>query len=115
MTEEQIWLELAELFFLDTEPSEDDFIRVSVLLREHGWSREKTLEVLITRIAPVAGVNLGYLIYPVIGEWATFEGSKLPELLRAHRRKNTFFTRLLERWYRRMIDQLGGERLLSKL
>ncbi len=29
--------------------------------------------VLIELVAPIAGANVGYLVYPVIGEWVAFD------------------------------------------
>jgi hypothetical protein len=63
---EEIWLALAELFFLDTEPQQHDFDYAVRLLKEAGWNREETERTLIELIAPQVAGNLGYLVWPVI-------------------------------------------------
>jgi hypothetical protein len=76
-SEQRIWQALAELFFLDNEPQEIDFDNAAGLLKDAGWDRNKTRKMLIEFIAPVAGDNLAYLLWPVIGEWRGFDNSDL--------------------------------------
>lgn len=119
IAEKQIWLALAELFFLDTEPSEMDYERVAGLLKSNGWSREKTERTLIQLIAPNYAANLGFLIYPVIGEWAGFDGKVLEsrvvqsQSLRV-RYPNWYFS-LSDWWCRKMLKALKLESFLNRL
>jgi len=57
---EQAWLLLADLFFLDTEPSESDYRTTAERLARLGVGREEAEKILLYEVAPVAGVNLGY-------------------------------------------------------
>ncbi len=66
------WLDLAELFFLDFEPDESDFENLAERLQRSGISRNLALKILTEEVAPVAGVNLGFGLYPTIGEWSGF-------------------------------------------
>lgn len=115
-TEESLWLALAELFFLDTEPGPGAYERVAELLQQAGWTRQQTRTVLIEIITPVAGANLGWLVYPVIGEWAGFSPETLLPQLRAMQQKRASRSRL--RLYlqdmnsRRMLKKLEADRLL---
>jgi hypothetical protein len=112
-------MSLAELFFLDNQSSEADLERAAALVKEQGWSPEETEKALVEVIAPVAGSNLGYLIYPVIGEWDRFEESSLIEKLERRRQareqkaKWRFF--LSDWWSRRMMRSLSMEALLKRL
>jgi hypothetical protein len=116
---EKVCLELANLFFLDTETDEKDFARVADLLKQTGWSRSQTEDVLIRLIAPNAGINLGYLLWPSIGEWAGFDESWLCDkvrhsiALRAQRPQWHFL--ISDWWCKRMLHQLGIDRLLNRL
>jgi hypothetical protein len=117
--ERKVWMSLAELFFLDNQSSEADLERAAALVKEQGWSPEETEKALVEVIAPVAGSNLGYLIYPVIGEWDRFEESSLIEKLERRRQareqkaKWRFF--LSDWWSRRMMRSLSMEALLKRL
>ena len=117
--EEKIWIALAELFFLDTAMDEDDFNRVATFLNSNGWSREKTEQTLVQLIAPVAGANVGYLIIPIAGEWTGFNENQMSEKIRKHREKRTsqgsWRISLSDWWCRRMLKDLGVQRLLEKL
>lgn len=115
--EEAIWLALAELFFLDHIPYDTDFTRVADLLRKNSWTRLRTERTLIEAIAPHAGANLGYLIYPVIGAWAQLDSKTLSVKIRRSlsiREKRPRWHFLLSDWWcRRMLLRLGLEQLLS--
>jgi hypothetical protein len=119
INESTLCLALAELFFLDNEPSEMDFNRVTNLLNENHWTREQTRDVLVQLIAPNAGANLGFLIYPTVGEWAGFNQNSLYEKIqrskkiRSNRPKWYFF--LSDWWCGRMLRKLGMDRLLCRL
>lgn len=118
LTEEGAWLLLAELFFLDTEPGESDFRLAASALKGAGWSRERVRATLIELIAPYAGANLGYLLYPVIGEWAGFDGAFLAARIRRRQSLRQRYPRWwfgLSDWYcARMLRALGLERLLAR-
>ena len=66
---EDAWLLLAELFFLDTEHSDQVFQTAAESLKRMGLGREDAENILTYEVAPVAGFNLGYLLWPVIGAW----------------------------------------------
>jgi hypothetical protein len=117
--EEEIWCTLAELFFLDTESTEGDFARVADLLKDNGWSRIQTEMTLLRLIAPNVAANLGWGLYPVIGEWAGFDRAWLSERIRRTKalrasRPKWFFT-LSDWWSGRLLNRLGVENLLSRL
>jgi hypothetical protein len=56
-TRENIWLALAELFFLDTESSEADYFRVAKILSEYRLSRKEVEKIVIYEVAPIAGAG----------------------------------------------------------
>ncbi len=115
-TEEALWLDLANLFFLDTEPDERDFLIMAEKVRQAGWTRAQTAAILTTLIAPVAGPNLGYLLFPVIGEWAGFDAETIiPRVrsLKARRETRPHWHFMLQDWNsRRMLRLLEMDRLL---
>ena len=117
--DEILWIALAELFFLDTDPDEKNFLRVADLLRQSKWSREQTQEILIKYIAPNAGKNLGFLVYPVIGEWAGFDQDRLCDQIKrskAMRAKRPGWYFLISDWWcKRILRRLGVERLLIEI
>ena len=119
MQQDELWVALAELFFLDTEFNEEHFINLAARLKESGWDRERTEKELVQFIAPVAGANLGYLIWPVIGEWAGFDRTDLCAKIRsaaAHREKHpNWYFFLSDRHSRWMLKKLDAQRLLEKL
>lgn len=112
-------LALAELYFLDTEPSEADVVRGLALVTAAGWSREEAAAVLVRFIAPVAGANLGYLVYPVIGAWAGFDKDSLcgqiNRLARNRARWPPWFYALSDWYCAWMLKKLGVDRLLSRI
>jgi hypothetical protein len=115
--EHPLWVALAELFFLDTESQNYDFDRVTRLLKEAKWSSQKTRRALIELIAPIAGHNLGFLIWPVIGEWAGFDQTDLCrriQCLSERRKKWPKWFFCASDWYcERMLKQLDMDRLLN--
>jgi hypothetical protein len=115
----EIWLALAELFFLDTEHTDTDHARVAALLRSKGWSREETKETLIGLIAPYAGANLGYGIYPVNGLWSGFDKEKLIPAARASlalRMQSPPWMFLVSDWWMtRLLTTLGMDAFLARL
>jgi hypothetical protein len=117
--EQRLWVALAELFFLDTEPQDHDFDRVARLLEEANWTPDHTRKTLIELIAPVAGHNLGFLIYPVIGEWAGFDEAKLCKQIQRisdSRSRRPAWCFLLSDWYCEwMLRKLDMDRLLALL
>ncbi len=119
LNEEDIWLALAELFFLDIEPTEKDFDRVLNLLRDNNWSARKTEATLVKFIAPHVGVNLGFLIYPTVGEWAAFDkewlSKKIRQSILLRKNKPNWYFFISDWWCRRILYKLGLEKLLNKL
>lgn len=119
LNEEDIWLALAELFFLDIEPTEKDFDRVLNLLRDNNWSARKTEATLVKFIAPHIGVNLGFLIYPTVGEWAAFDkewlSKKIRQSILLRKNKPNWYFFISDWWCRRILYKLGLEKLLNKL
>jgi hypothetical protein len=118
--EKSLWLDLAELFFLDTETRPQDFNRVAARVKHIGWDREKTRQALIEQIAPVAGANLGYPIFPSIGSrWEGFNKEMLCakvekwQIARATRPKVWLF--LLDWHNMRMMRNLGMDQLLEAI
>ena len=118
-SDEKIWVELAELFFLDTEFDERDFERIAKLLKDSGWSRERTEKTLVQLIAPHVAGNLGHLFWPVIGEWAGFDHDWLCARVRHSKILRTkhpdWYFMISDWWCRKMLRQLDVERLLSRL
>lgn len=119
LNEEDIWLALAELFFLDIEPTKKDFDRVLNLLRDNNWSARKTEATLVKFIAPHIGVNLGFLIYPTVGEWAAFDkewlSKKIRQSILLRKNKPNWYFFISDWWCRRILYKLGLEKLLNKL
>lgn len=114
-----LWVALAELFFLDTEPQDNDFNRCAEMLKKAGWGSDKTRETLIKLVAPTGGSNLGFLIWPVIGAWSGFDKKTLCEKIQStamRRAKRPDWHFLVSDWYcERMLKALGMERLLVQL
>lgn len=118
--EEEIWPALADLFFLDTEPQPEQFQSVARFLIERGYGRQEVERALIERVAPVAGANLGYLLYPIVtGEWAGFDPDLLCEEIGRWRRRRArlpgWCIWVTDRWCHRMLCQMRWERLLTLL
>ncbi len=116
---EKAWLLLADLFFLDTEPSERDYQTTAERLRQLGLGREEAEKILLYEVAPIAGANLGYLLWPVIGVWDGFDAADLCSKIGAYARRRAgrpqwhYF--LQDRFIRWMVRQLEPEKLLSRM
>jgi len=114
----EIWVALAELFFLDTEPGEGEYVDVAAMLRRAGWSAEETRAALMA-MAPVAGANLGYMVYPVLGEWAGFDRAALCGAIEARLARRQGRPDWLYYWQYRharwMLRQLDVDRLLRMI
>lgn len=119
LSEEDIWVELAEFFFLDTEPTSREKEKMIANLKQAGWSAEKTRKVLTEIVAPVAGANLGFLIWPVMGEWAGFDKEMLIQRMRqasAKRSRLPAWNFMVMDWLcKRMLKQLEVESFLKDL
>ena len=117
--ERELWVALAELFFLDTEPQDRDFDHVLRLLEAANWTPERTRATLVHLIAPAVGDNLGFLIYPVIGAWAGFDKAYLcqrVQRLSNRRSEHPKWYFWFSDWYcERMLRKLDMERLLKEL
>ena len=117
--QEEVWLLLADLFFLDTEHDDTAYQTAEESLKRVGLGREAAETMLIYEVAPVAGRNLGYLLWPVIGAWDGFEREPLCRDIRAYLQRRAARPRwryfLQDRWLRRMVRLLDSEKLLSRL
>ena len=115
----EVWLELAELFFLDTEHDDAWYQTVAKRLRERGLGRGDVEQILIDEVAPIAGANLGYLLWPVIGEWAGFDREhlcgKIEGYVNRRAQRPRWFYLGQDWWMRRMVRKLAPERLLDRL
>jgi hypothetical protein len=118
-SEEEIWGALADLFFLDLETGPEDVDRVANLLRENGWSRKEVERTLVELIAPVAGGNVGYMLFPVNGIWTGFDtrwlGDRIARRRLARTTYPTYLFWLSDFWCRRMLRALDWEQLLERL
>jgi hypothetical protein len=116
---EKAWVLLAELFFLDTEPGEWDYQYTAEHLKRLGLGRQQAEAILLYEVAPIAGVNLGYLLYPVIGEWSGFDAEHLCGRIRPYVERRSGRPRwhyfLQDRYMRWMVRQLEPEKLLSRM
>jgi hypothetical protein len=116
---EEAWLLLADLFFLDTEHPDALYQTAAERLKHMGFGREDTETILIYEVAPVAGANLGYLFYPVIGAWGGFERESLCREIGAYLKRRVARPRwhyfLQDFCMRRMVRRLEPEKLLSRL
>jgi hypothetical protein len=114
-----VWLELAELFFLDTEHDDAWYQAVAKKLSERGLSKDEVERILIDEVAPIAAANFGYLIWPVIGEWAGFDRERLCRDIEAYldrrARRPRWFYLGQDWWMRRMVRKLAPEQLLGRL
>lgn len=119
LSEEEVWVLLADLLFLDTETLESEFRDAAGALNHAGWTRQRIETVLIELVAPIAGANVGYLVYPVIGEWVGFDETWLVTKVRRRQARRKRLPRwwfwLVDRNMARIIRALGAERLLIRL
>jgi hypothetical protein len=113
---ERVWLLLADLFFLDTEHSDAVYESAAETLKRLGVKRRDAEDISIYEVAPLAGANFGYLLWPAIGEWAGFDREKLSSAIRSYLRRRASRPRwhyyLQDRWMRWMVKKLESERLL---
>ncbi len=116
---EDAWLLLADLFFLDVEHSDRAYQTAAESLKRMGLGREDAENILIYEVAPIAGVNLGYLLWPVIGAWDGFDReplcSQIKGYLQRRARRPRWHYFLQDRWLRRMVKILELEKLLNLL
>ena len=112
---EHIWHELADLFFLDTEPTEQDYIRVAELVTKVCWTSPDVHTFIVKYIAPNYAANLGFLIFPAIGEWALFDKKEvLKNVQKSINLRNQYpdwYFLISDWWYARMLKQLDFHRL----
>ncbi|HUH83981.1 MAG TPA: hypothetical protein VLX85_05195 [Stellaceae bacterium] len=110
-----MWRLLADLLFLDTETLESEFRDAADALNHAGWTRAAGGD----RAHRVGGAHVGYLVYPVIGEWVGFDATGLV----AKVRRRQALRKRLPRWWFWLADRdmawiiraLGAERLLTRL
>ncbi len=124
-SEEDIWIDLALLFFESKKPkSVDVFYAVADTLKSSGWSKTKAEEVLVGIVTPHAKRWLGYGLPLAIGEEINFwDKSDLilkmrnTEKLRAKYPPGRFpYYFALPDWLnRRLLKRLGVDRLLILL
>ena len=111
----KIWIELADLFFLDTEPIDDDYSRVAQRLVAAQWTSEATFAFVIKYIAPTYANNIGQLIYPVIGEWAGFKPedvvTQVQRSMNIRKNQPDWYFAISDWWYRRMLKKLDFHKL----
>ena len=117
-TYKNVCLELANLFFLDTEHSENFHKLAANHLKETSLSVTELRQILEKQVAPVAGVNLGYLIFPVIGEWSGFDKEDLAQKIKYYSNKRNKRPQWLyciqDFFVRRMIKDLETEKFFQK-
>ena len=119
LSEEEVWVLLADLLFLDTEIRESEFCDAADALNRTGSTRQRVETMLIELVAPIAGANLDDLVYPVIGEWAAFDETWLVTKIR---RRQALRKRRPHWWFWvvdgnmvRLIRALAAERVLTRL
>ncbi len=117
--DKKIWIQLAELFFLDTEMDDLDFKNMADILNLNDWSKQKTEQVLIEYITPVAGANVGYLLWPVIGEWSGFSPDPMvrdiEKIISKRQSKPKYYFLISDWWCKNMLYKLNLKRLLNLL
>jgi hypothetical protein len=116
---EDVWLLLADLFFLDAEYPDAFYQTAAERLRQMGLGSNETEAILIYEVAPVAGSNLSYLMWPVIGVWDGFDREHLCDKIRSYLMRRAarpqwhYF--LQDRWLRYMVRMLEPGKLLDRL
>ena len=117
--DEKFWIRLAELFFLDTELLDQAFVSLAADPKASKHKREQIQNFLVQCIAPHASANLGFLYYPVIGEWAGFDEKDLAKKVRRsmdlRKKYPKWFFMLSDLWCLKMLRQLSVDRLLDRL
>jgi len=115
----RIWVELANLFFFDQEPTDADYQYVSSLLKDKSWSKEDVLQNVVEFIAPHVASNVGHGFYPVIGLWDGFDEGwlikKIEHSMIIRQKYPKFYFGLQDKFNTRLVHKLGIERLLSLL
>lgn len=115
----EVWVRLAEHFFLDTEPTLEDWQNLSQFLSERNLSQNQVQKILTEEVAPVAGANLGYLIYPVIGVWSGFDKPDLVNKIKKYIEKRShrfvWINKVQDKYTKRMLKKLNIEKLLRLL
>ena len=116
-THKKIYLTLADMFFLDQDPSTQNLIYASKLLNENNWGKEKTKRVLVTIIAPIYARNIGHGIYPVIGIWDGFDEQELVDevdkRIKKINKNKVFFKKLQDKFYTYLMEQLEWQNLIN--
>ena len=92
----RLWMALSDLF-LD---GEADVEAIAREIRATGYSEEEVTRCLREEVGPVAGANLGYGLYPVIGVWGMFDEAWLCASIEAWLAR--------PRWFRRIGEALGS-------
>ena len=122
-TRRQAWIHLADLLFVDTEWDERWWTSTAQWLRANGFDARAVRAILVHEVAPVAGANFGYLLYPVIPPvWAGFDASIATDIA-AHvtspsRRMSDVLGLgpvLREAFYGRLVESLDWRRLEAHL
>ena len=119
----QAWIRLADLLFVDNEWDERHWESTGHWLRAHGFDARTVRAILVHEVAPVAGANFAYLLYPIIPSvWAGFDDSIAIEIA-AHatspsRRMSDALVLgpiLREAFYGRLVEILEWRRLEAYL
>lgn len=111
ITEQMLWYMLAELFFIDSDPSKREFDFVAESLLKKGWTREKTRQFLIEYIAPAAaGGGIKYYLWPAIAEWGGIDRDGLARKIEKMPKRRAKYPKFLLRW----IDRLNERLLLMR-
>lgn len=115
----KLWVELANLFFLDHDPQDSEYQEAIGKLRRAGWSKDVAKRFLVEHLAPALGGNVGFLIYPANGEWSCFRKEDVRDrVLRSVRRRRSrpgWVNKLCDAFFERMMRTLDVDRLLSGL
>jgi len=120
----RVWIELADLHFLDQRATDEEIDRTARFLSDHGISRELASKILIMEVAPAVAGNLGYFLFPIVaGEWGTFgedwlEASILTMLANPYRLllKSSIIGEILY-WlfFANIVGMAGWHKLASRL
>lgn len=124
--EEDIWMELAVLFFYSPNPQSAEMLNaVGDTLKMAGWTKKKTEEVLVGIIAPHAKRWLGYGLPLAMGEEIDFWDKQIliPKMRTTSQAREKYVPRKFPFYYfilpdflnRRILKRLNYERLLNLL